>query len=94
MAYGDLQLRALGVELRGQRVQRDRLEADEVRAARDARGDGRCPARVLRDHLPVAPRAAVDRAGEEAGFVDLEPLESGGCSISAGSFAVLHYNNA
>ena len=77
MAYGDLQLRALGVELRGEGVQRDRLEADEVVARGHAARDRRRPGRVLVDHLAGAPVAVTDRAGEQASLVDLELWDTG-----------------
>ena len=74
-ATGDLDLRALGVKLRGERVERDGLEADEVVARGHARGDRRRPGRVLVDHLAGAPVAVGDGAVEQAGLVDLEELE-------------------
>jgi hypothetical protein len=82
-AAGDRDLRALGVHLRGERVERDRLEADEVVAARHGLGDGGGPGRVLGDHLARAPGAVVDGAGQQAGLVDLEPLERGGVDAGA-----------
>ena len=56
-------------------MQGDRLEADEVVARGDGGRDRRRPGRVLVDHLARAPVAVADRAREEAGLVDLEPLE-------------------
>ena len=74
-ATGDLDLRALGVKLRGERVERDGLEADEVVAGGHARGDRRRPGRVLVDHLARAPVAVSNRARDQARLVDLEPGE-------------------
>lgn len=74
-AAGDLELGTLGVELCGEGVQSNRLEADEVVARRDGRGDRRRPGRVLVDHLASRPVAVADRARQKAGLVDLEPLE-------------------
>ncbi len=50
----------------------DGFETDEVVASRDGRGNGGRPRAVLRDHLAISPRTAVDGAGEETGLVDLE----------------------
>lgn len=65
-------------------VQRDSLETDEVVAGGDAGRDGRRPGRVVCDHLAVGPRAGVDGAGEEAGLVNLEPLERARVDARAG----------
>jgi hypothetical protein len=48
------------------------LEANEVRAAWDRRGDGACPGVVLGDHQTRTPTAGVDGSGQETGLVDLE----------------------
>jgi hypothetical protein len=67
----------------GHGVKRDRLEADEVVARRNGRGDLGGPGRVLRNHLARGPAAAVHSAREEPGVVDLEPRQAAGADASA-----------
>jgi len=69
-------------------VEGDGLETDEIVAIRDGCGNGGRPRAVLRDHLAISPRTAVDGAGEETGLVDLEPFEAVRVDTSAGATAV------
>ena len=58
------------------RVQRNRLESDEVVAAGDRLGDGGRPRRVLRDHDTVTPDSVIDRPVDQAHGVDFELYNS------------------
>jgi hypothetical protein len=55
-----------------ERVKGNGLEANEVRAAWDRRGDGGGPGVVLGDHQTRTPTAGVDGSGQKTGLVDLE----------------------
>lgn len=70
-------------------VESDGLEADEVVARRNRRGDRGRPGRVISDHLACGPASAVDGSGKETSFVDLEPLQGVGVDSRAGGSGAL-----
>ena len=63
-----------GTTYSGHGVESDGLEADEVVARGHARRDRRRPGRVVGDHLARAPEPVADRAVDQPGLIDLEPL--------------------
>ena len=63
----------------------DRLKADEVVAAGNARRDRGRPRAVLLNHDTVTPHTAVDGAVDKTRLVDLEPLECGRVNPRAGT---------
>lgn len=79
----NLDLCALWVGLSRHRVEGDGLEANQVLAWWDRRGNNCRPSRVLRNHDARCPCAAIDSAINETGFLNLEPLCSGGIDIRA-----------
>lgn len=64
-------------------MQGNSLKSDKIVAGRNGFRDGCGPGRVIRNHLAISPLTIVDSAGEEAGLIDLKPLE--GFSIDTGA---------
>lgn len=91
---GDNQLRALHVELRLVAcMDRKCLVPNHIFAIRKALGDRARPARVLRNHQSAAPLPVRNGAADEAGLVDLEPVERGWVGRRAGAAAGGHIHH-
>jgi hypothetical protein len=79
----DVELRALGVELSGKRVQGNSFEADEVVSGWNSSRNGRRPRRVIGNHFTVTPRSSVNGATDQARLINLEPFKRFGVNTRA-----------
>ena len=71
-------------------MQSNGLEANKVVSSGNTAGDGRGPCVVVVDHLATAPVAGSNSTADQAGLVDLEPIQVFGVGIIAAPLTVSH----